>query len=89
MSSWFGLIVHVIDNKCLHAHIATSFSQHKLTGEPLMWFMFQKTKYIHEDGKFRPLDFPTSHSFSHYLNCKGFASDMEAEAARQLYGKNR
>lgn len=51
--------------------------------------MFQKTKYIREDGKFRPLDFPTSHSFSHYLNCKGFSTDMEAEAAKQLYGRNR
>ena len=63
--------------------------QHKLTGEPLTWFMFQKTKYIYEDGKFRPLDFPVSHSFSYYLNWKGYATDMEAEATRQLYGRNR
>ena len=51
--------------------------------------MFQKTKYIHEDGKFRPLEFPISYAFSYYLTQKGYETDMEVEAAKQLYGRNR
>ena len=65
--------------------------QDKLTGEQLIWFMFQKTKYLYDqkEGKFQLLKFHTSEPYSYYRDCRGYTTDMKAEAAKQLYGKNK
>ena len=65
--------------------------QDKVTNKQLIWFMFQKTKYLYneEEGKFQPLTFHTSETYSFYRDCRGYTTDMKAEAAKQLYGKNK
>lgn len=68
-----------------------SIPQDKLTGEQLIWFMFQKTKYLYdkEEGRFQPLTFRTSEPCAFYYDCRGYTTDMTAEQAKQLYGKNK
>lgn len=78
----------------LHNHLSSLppsllLSQHKVTREELIWFIFQKTKYIFKEGQFRPVEFPVDLSYGYYHSWKGYTDDMEVEAARQKYGKNR
>lgn len=64
--------------------------QHKVTKEPLIGFMFQKTKYsLEDDGRFQPLQFPIAKSFHEYQSWRGFSDDSEIAATRMTYGKNR
>ena len=65
--------------------------QDKVTNKQLIWFMFQKTKYLYneEEGRFQPLTFHTSETYSFYRDCRGYTTDMKAEAAKQLYGRNK
>ena len=69
-----------------HSHYLT---QHKVTREQLIWFMFQKTKYVYEEGKFKLLEFATDHSYGHYHGWKGYLDDSQVAAARQMYNKNK
>ena len=73
-----------------HTHSHTH-PQHKVTKDPLVWFMFQKTKYLYEEreGVFKPLEFPVGLPCSHYHSWPGLASSAAVDAARQKYGKNR
>ena len=68
-----------------------SLLQHKVTKEPLTWFMFQKTKYnLEDEGKlFRPLQFPISLRVSDYQSWRGYRDDSEVAAAAMTYGDNR
>lgn len=64
--------------------------QHKVSKEPLIGFMFQKTKYsLEDDGRFQPLQFPITKSFHEYQSWRGFSDDSEIAAVRMTYGKNR
>ena len=73
-----------------HSH-SPMHPQHKVTKDPLVWFMFQKTKYLYEEreGVFKPLEFPVGLPCSHYHSWPGLASSAAVDAARQKYGKNR
>lgn len=53
--------------------------------------MFQKTKYLYDqkEGRFQLLKFHTSETYAYYRDCRGYTTDMKAEAAKQLYGKNK
>ena len=53
--------------------------------------MFQKTKYLYseKEGKFQLLTFHTAETYSFYRDCRGYTTDMKAEQAKQLYGKNK
>ena len=60
-----------------------------MTREQLIWFLFQKTKYVHEEGKFKLLEFATDRSYGHYHRWKGYLDETEVAAARQMYNKNK
>ena len=70
--------------------LSLSTPQHKVTGDPLVWFMFQKTKYIYEEEKkqFSPVVFPVACHFSDYLSSPGYEGESQLAAAKQIYGKN-
>ncbi|CAG9767898.1 unnamed protein product [Ceutorhynchus assimilis] len=59
-------------------------------GECMIYFIFQKTKYIWDEDKkiFRGLEFPIHKSYSEYNNCKGFQEDEDVKQADIIYGKN-
>jgi cation-transporting ATPase 13A1 len=64
--------------------------KHKVTREPLTWFMFQKTKYtLGCEGLFQPLQFPVNKTFHDYHTWQGYGEDSEVAAVRTTYGKNR
>ena len=56
-----------------------------------MWFIFQKTKYLFDETteKFKAVQFPVSHNFSHYQSSHGYVVFSDIAAAKQLHGKNR
>ena len=64
--------------------------QHKENNESLVWFVFQKIKYIQEDGGiFQPVQFPVTKPYAHYHNWRGHDGLMQVSAAEQCFGKNR
>lgn len=65
--------------------------KHKVTGEPLVWFMFQKTKYVYNLDKkqFDPVLFPISKPFADYHSSLGYENEAQLAAAKQIYGKNK
>ena len=64
--------------------------QHKITREPVVWFMFQKTKYtLSSEGVFQPLEFPVNKLFAHYHKWQGYGEESEVAAVRMTFGKNR
>lgn len=62
-----------------------------MTGKPLVWFMFQKTKYVYDEEmkKFNPVDFPIARKFSEYHASCGYEDESQLAAAKQIYGKNK
>ncbi|KAG8189488.1 hypothetical protein JTE90_018140 [Oedothorax gibbosus] len=56
----------------------------------IIWFKFQKTKYIYDEDKkrFQGLCFPDNLPFMHYQEWKGFADESELKAAENKYDKN-
>ncbi|KAG5897443.1 hypothetical protein JTB14_002704 [Gonioctena quinquepunctata] len=56
----------------------------------MVWFIFQKTKYIWNNDKktFRGLEFPINRTYSEYMSFKGFQEETDIVGAEQLYGKN-
>nr|CAG4641439.1 EOG090X00J5 [Eurycercus lamellatus] len=55
-----------------------------------VWFLFQKTRYNwdFEEKRFKGIVFPTSQTYQHYLDWKGYQSDLEIRDAEGNYGKN-
>ena len=85
-------LIYICTRTHTHTHTHTpTHPQHKVTKDPLVWFMFQKTKYLYEEreGVFKPLEFPVGLPCSHYHSWPGLASSAAVDAARQKYGKNR
>ena len=54
-----------------------------------MWFIFQKIKYIYQEGKFQPVEFPINDPYQEYHKWKGYESLMQVSAAEQRFGKNK
>ena len=56
-----------------------------------IWCIFQKLKYIwsDEEGVFKGLEFPTSETFSTYLNAKGFEDEESLAERRRVFGDNK
>ncbi len=69
--------------------VIPSFAQHKETRDMLVWFVFQKIKYIRDDGVFQPVEFPVTRPYAHYHNWRGHEGLMQVTAAEQLFGKNK
>uniref|UniRef100_A0A1B6ILU3 Endoplasmic reticulum transmembrane helix translocase n=4 Tax=Homalodisca liturata TaxID=320908 RepID=A0A1B6ILU3_9HEMI len=69
----------------LHHH-----SDPKATNEDVIWFIFQKTKYVWDENKkqFRGLQFPIDLSFREYTDWKGYQEDVDITNAEMKYGKN-
>lgn len=58
--------------------------------EPILWFMFQKLKYVWdpEKSQFRGIDFPVHETYAQYVKWKGHQSDNDILIAEKTYGKN-
>ncbi len=58
--------------------------------EPILWFMFQKLKYVWdaEKSQFRGIDFPVHEPYAQYVKWKGHQSDNDILVAEKTYGKN-
>lgn len=56
----------------------------------VVWFMFQKTKYIFNDeiGQFKAIEYPTDLSIKTYQDWRGYESEKDLTNAEQFYGKN-
>jgi cation-transporting ATPase 13A1 len=62
------------------------------TGEEVIWFKFQKLKYIYdaeEKKEFLPVDFPVDHSIEYYKTAKGYQEESEITEFATKYGKNK
>lgn len=63
------------------------------TPEKVIWFQFQKTKYIFdskEKKQFKPVDFPINNSLSYYLESKGYSqSEKQIQDAISYYDLNK
>ena len=55
------------------------------------WFLFQKLKYVWDGERkvFRGLQFPTDHSFAHYLDWKGYEEEEALNAVERDFGNNK
>ncbi|KAG4071836.1 hypothetical protein HA402_005997 [Bradysia odoriphaga] len=58
--------------------------------EPMLWFMFQKLKYVWdpEKSQFRGIDFPIHETYAQYVKWKGHQNDNDILVAEKTYGKN-
>lgn len=58
--------------------------------EPILWFMFQKLKYVWdpEKSQFRGIDFPVHETYTQYVKWKGHQSENDILVAEKTYGKN-
>ncbi|XP_030752432.1 manganese-transporting ATPase 13A1 [Sitophilus oryzae] len=56
----------------------------------MVYFIFQKTKYIWDTEKklFRDIEFPIHKSYSEYNSSKGFQEEEDVKQASIIYGKN-
>ncbi|XP_076821565.1 endoplasmic reticulum transmembrane helix translocase-like [Clavelina lepadiformis] len=55
------------------------------------WIEFQKVTYVYDNEEkkcFLPIQFPVNLTFSDYQNWKGFATEEDYEASRDIYGDN-
>lgn len=59
-------------------------------GQEVLWFRFQKTKYIFNERleKFEVLKFPVNLNLSFYLDWKGHQEENDLALAEKHYGKN-
>ncbi len=64
-------------------------TQHKVSREELVWFVFQKIKYIQRDGQFQPVEFPVARPCQDYHNWRGYNGLMQVSAAEQCFAKNK
>lgn len=60
------------------------------TEEELVWFVFQKTKYIYnyDEQIFQVLKFPVHLQIKEYNEWKGYQEDSDIQAAERKFGKN-
>ena len=68
------------------------FLQTSETDEEVIWFKFQKLKYIYdaeEKKVFLPVDFPVNHSMAYYKAAKGYQEELEITKFSTKYGKNK
>uniref|UniRef100_A0A1B6DGW9 Endoplasmic reticulum transmembrane helix translocase n=2 Tax=Clastoptera arizonana TaxID=38151 RepID=A0A1B6DGW9_9HEMI len=61
-----------------------------ITKKDIVWFIFQKTKYVWDENKkqFRGLEFPVNLSFKEYMDWKGYQEDADLTNAELKYDKN-
>ena len=67
------------------------FSVQQENGKTEIWFIFQKTKYVWDDGEkkqFCPLVFPVDHTIGFYLDNKGLLEEEDLKHAHNLFGNN-
>ena len=67
-----------------------SLSTSSMLDEPekVIWFQFQKTKYLFdakEKKQFRAVEFPINHSLAYYLDSKGYAQTEQQIVDAQAY----
>ncbi|XP_068689455.1 endoplasmic reticulum transmembrane helix translocase-like [Montipora foliosa] len=65
--------------------------QDKETNKEIIWFNFQKTKYVFdsdEKKQFCQVAFPINESMEHYNNCKGYLEEADVDRAKRKYGLN-
>lgn len=65
--------------------------QDKETQKEIIWFNFQKTKYVYdseEKKQFCQVAFPINETMEHYNNCKGHQEEADVERAKRKYGLN-
>lgn len=72
-------------------HFATFCSFQNSKGHKIIWFVFQKLKYIYDDeeAQFRAVTFATEETASFYQQAKGHEEDAGLAAAKEHYGDNR
>ena len=60
-------------------------------GPDACWFNFQKLKYVWDGERkvFRGLQFPTDHSFAHYLEWKGYEEEEALNKIEGDFGNNK
>ncbi|XP_063229452.1 endoplasmic reticulum transmembrane helix translocase isoform X2 [Bacillus rossius redtenbacheri] len=65
--------------------------KNEATGSVLIWFIFQKTKYVWDENKkrFSGLQFPIHLRFGDYMEWKGYQDDDEVAAADMKYSRNQ
>ncbi|XP_038114437.1 manganese-transporting ATPase 13A1 [Culex quinquefasciatus] len=58
--------------------------------EPIVWFLFQKTKYVWDADKkqFRGVEFPIHRTYEEYFESKGHQEDTDVQLAERTYGNN-
>lgn len=58
--------------------------------EPIIWFMFQKLKYVWDPEKatFRGIEFPVHETYDHYAKWKGHQQETNISDAKKSYGNN-
>ncbi|XP_048520612.1 endoplasmic reticulum transmembrane helix translocase [Dendroctonus ponderosae] len=58
--------------------------------DQMIYFIFQKTKYVWDDNKktFKGVEFPIHKSYAEYNTWKGFQEDADAKQAEVIYSKN-
>ncbi|XP_067057939.1 endoplasmic reticulum transmembrane helix translocase-like isoform X1 [Acropora muricata] len=65
--------------------------QDKETKREIIWFNFQKTKYVfdsEERKQFCQVAFPINESMKHYNCCKGYQEEADVDRAKRKYGLN-
>lgn len=65
--------------------------QDKDTGQEVIWFKFQKAKYIYDSEEkktFCPVYFPINETFEYYQNWKGYQEEDVLIKTRSKYGAN-
>ncbi|XP_073242423.1 endoplasmic reticulum transmembrane helix translocase-like [Porites lutea] len=65
--------------------------QDKETKKNIIWFNFQKTKYVfdsEEKKQFCQVAFPINESIEHYNSCRGYQEEADVERAKRKYGVN-
>jgi PREDICTED: similar to cation-transporting atpase 13a1 (g-box binding protein) len=64
--------------------------QSDISKPPVLWFYFQKTKYIYNEEfkKFEVVKFPVDLNFCDYNDWKGYQNELDLTDAERNYGKN-
>ncbi|EDO44725.1 predicted protein, partial [Nematostella vectensis] len=63
----------------------------KQTGKEIIWFNFQKAKYVYdseEKKRFCPVQFPINKTMGHYQESKGYLDDTMVNQAQAKFGTN-
>lgn len=76
---------------CTSNYCIVCILQEKETQKQVIWFNFQKTKYVYdseEKKQFCQVAFPISEAMEHYNSCRGYQEETEVERAKKKYGLN-